>query len=108
MLSQGNTCLNSSRLANDASKNFAHGAYVERAVVDFLEPLQNGAFAFGIRNREFEGETGSHVEQSQQLGVDVVDFFSPVIYVHNSKLLGNKKPAATFGIAAGSLKVLCF
>jgi len=24
------------------------------------------------------------------------------------KLLGNKKPAATFGIAAGSLKVLCF
>jgi hypothetical protein len=31
-----------------------------------------------------------------------------MLYVHNSKLPSNKKPATTFGIAAGSLKVLCF
>jgi hypothetical protein len=56
---------------------------------------------------DFQREPRAYVQESQQLGIDFVYFFSPMLYVHGSAP-GNKKPAATFRIAAGSLKVLCF
>jgi hypothetical protein len=82
-----------------------------------LEPLQHGAFAFGIAKREmcrlfecadFQCESRPYVQESKQFDIDFVYFFSPMLYVHGSSSGQQKKPAATFRIAAGSLKVLCF
>jgi hypothetical protein len=105
---------------NDAAKNSANGASVKRAAIDLLQPLQDVTFAvrvakwqlFGLFERsDLEGETCPHVQQAKQFGIDFVDFSAPMLYVHNSKLLGvvNKKnQPRLFRIAAGSLKVLCF
>jgi hypothetical protein len=105
---------------DDASKNSADGASVKRAAVDLLQPLQDVTFAVWVAKRQLfglfecsdlEGEACPHVQQAKQFGIDFVDFFAPIIYVHNSKLPGvvdKKKQPRLFRIAAGSLKVLCF
>jgi hypothetical protein len=99
--------LNASRFVNDATKDSAHGASIERAAIDLLQALQDGTFAVGVTKwqlfglfecSDLEGETCPHVQQAKQFGVDFVDFFAPMFYVHNPKLLGvvnTKKPAAT-------------
>jgi len=56
---------------------------------------------------DFQREPCAYVQESQQLGIDFVYFFSPMLYVHDSAP-GNKKTSRDFRIAAGSLKVLCF
>jgi hypothetical protein len=82
---------------NDAAKNSANGASVKRAAIDLLQPLQDVTFAvrvakwqlFGLFERsDLEGETCPHVQQAKQFGIDFVDFSAPMLYVHNSRLLG--------------------
>jgi hypothetical protein len=105
MQSQSDTCLDSSRFANDASKNSTHGAFVERAAVDLLQSLQDSAFAIRIAEgkirglfecADFESEAGTHVEKSQQFFVDIVNLFSPVLYVHDSNSRAIKKTSRDF------------
>jgi hypothetical protein len=99
--------LNASRFVDDASKNSLDGVSVKRATVDLLQPLQDVTFAVWVAKRQLfglfecsdlEGEACPHIQQAKQFGIDFVDFFAPIIYVHNSKLRASlkKKPAATF------------
>jgi hypothetical protein len=112
--------LDASRFANDAPEEFVDSAVVERAGVDVLQTSEDVLLAVGIAGRQasgslqrahFERETRSDVQQAQQFGVDFVDLLAPMFYVHHDcSVWGNKKPAATFRIAAGSFEgvVLAF
>jgi hypothetical protein len=82
---------------NDAAKNSANGASVKRAAVHLLEAFQDVTFAVWVAKRQLfglfecsdlEGEACPHVQQAKQFGVNFVDFSAPMLYVHNSKLLG--------------------
>jgi len=82
---------------DDASKDSHDCVLVEGAAVDFLQTLQHGAFAVGVAKWElfglleradFQRQARSHVQETQQFGIDFVNLFTPVFYVHNSKLPG--------------------
>jgi hypothetical protein len=97
--------LNASRFADDAAEEFVDGAFVKGTVVEFLQALQHVAFALEIAAGQVRGlfecadlecETRAHVEQPQQLGVDVVNFSAPVFYVHDSNSAKIKKTSRDF------------
>ena len=84
--------LDSARFANDAAEEFVNGAVVERAGVEVLQTVQDVALAVRVAKRQsgrlfkradFQCETRSHVQQTQQFGVDLVDLFAPMLDVHH-------------------------
>jgi hypothetical protein len=85
--------LNAPGFANNASKNFADGAFIERAAVDLLQTLKDRAFAVRIAEWElcglfecpdFQCEARPDVQQAKQFSIDFIDFFAPILYVHDS------------------------
>jgi hypothetical protein len=111
--------LDPSRFANDAPEEFVDCAIVERSTVHLPQPGQHILFAVGITKRQllrfldcahFQGETCAHVQEAQQLGVDLVDLIPPVFYVHVTAPGETKNQPRLFRIAAGSFEgvVLAF
>jgi hypothetical protein len=91
--------LNAFRFVDDAPKHSADGASVKRAAIDVLQALQDCAFAVGVakwqlfglfESPDLEGEACPHVQQAKQFGIDFVDFFAPMLDVHDSKLPGRR------------------
>jgi hypothetical protein len=115
---RGNIDLDPARFANDAPEEFVDGAIVKRTGVEVLQSRENVLLAIGVAKRQVGGfferadlerESRSDVQKTQQFGINFIDFFTPMLYIHRTcSVLGNKKPAATFsGSRLARLKVLC-
>ncbi len=79
------------RLVQNPLKQSADGRFAERAAIGALRAFQHLAFAFGLVERgaigffqlaDFEHAARPLVEQLHQLTVDLIDFATPMFYVH--------------------------
>jgi hypothetical protein len=116
-----NIDLDPARFANDAPEEFVDGAIVKRTGVEVLQARENVLLAIGVAKRQVGGfferadlerESRSDVQKTQQFGINFIDFFTPMLYIHRAcSVLGNKKTSRDFfRIAAGSFEgvVLAF
>jgi hypothetical protein len=114
------------RLTDDAPKQFAYRATVERSAVSLLQASNHIALAFGIatgqagilfQRADFHGQTRAPVQESKQLAVYFIYFGAPMFDSHGGFILSeihltqNSRKASRdlsrLGVAAGSMKAFC-
>jgi hypothetical protein len=88
-----NIDLDPARFANDAPEEFVNCATVKRTGVHVLQSREDVLLAIGVakwqvcgffERADLERESRSDVQKTQQFGINFIDFFTPMLYIHRA------------------------